>query len=354
MFYQESYKSMWYETNPELIEQVDYILGTLVGDILNRITVTYIADRADIHYELSKQILMYYVEANILKIRYAVRCPKCDNVLFMCDEDELFDKIERKPICINCEDNDYELSQDNICIIFERLKKSTTSQDEVNETLKKHGDIADTIGLDFSFFNQADSLGVDEIYDMFYKLNESAAAELNEMYQNVLMDTYNTTKEKGDRLENLVERMFEYGVHFKTSKQYRTSTNQLDVTVLAPFKVIIPTVLDFLSPFFICECKNEKEKPSNTYYHKLASILSNTGEKGAKVGIVISRLPCTSKCQQIAHDKYLKDNIVLINLVQEDLKQVIDKKINLLNLIAIKINAIVLDCNQQLKDNKLL
>ena len=354
MFYQESYKNMWYKNNPDLIEHIDYILGTLVGDILNRITVTYIADNVDIHYELAKQILMYYAETNVLNIRYAVTCPKCDNILFMCEEEELFDKMDAKPICINCEDNDYEITQENIFIIFERIKKSTTSQTEVNDTLRKHGDIGEVIDVNVPFFNQADSLDEDEIYNMFYKLNESAIEDLDIMYKNVLLDNYNTTKDKGDRLEDLVKRMFEYGTHFKASRKYRTPTNQLDVTVLTPFRMVIPTVFDFLSPFFICECKNEKEKPDNTYYHKLASILTNTGEIGAKVGIMISRLPCTSTCNLIAHDKYLKDNIVLINLVQEDLKQVIDKKINLLKLIAIKINAITLNSNQQLKDNELL
>lgn len=150
MFYQESYKNLWYEKSPELIDKFDYLLGTMVGDILDRITVSYISDKLDIHFELAKQILEFYEKCGILKKRYIVTCPKCENVLFICDEEEIFDKIQEKPICIMCEDNDYEIENENIFIAFKRLKKSTSSQKEVNETLKKHDFINDVTESKFS------------------------------------------------------------------------------------------------------------------------------------------------------------------------------------------------------------
>lgn len=42
MFYRESYNNLWYEKNPQIIEIFDHLLGTLVGDIVNRITVSFI------------------------------------------------------------------------------------------------------------------------------------------------------------------------------------------------------------------------------------------------------------------------------------------------------------------------
>ena len=354
MFYQESYKSMWFEKNPELIENIDYFLGTLSGDVLDRITVSFVADKLNIQSELAKQILFYYEQEGILKKRYILVCPNCDNVLCICEEDELFDKIDSKPICIECENNEYELENKDIFLAFKRMKKATSSHAEVNDTLKKHGDIKADVETQYSFFNMADSLSIDEIYDVFYNIDESAEKELNNLYEKVLLEIYDTKKEKGDRLENLVEQIFNYGSCFQVSKKYRTATNQLDVTVMSPVRLIKPTVLDFLTPFFICECKNEKEKPGNTYYHKLASIIETTGEKGAKLGVLISKLPCASTCNDIAHDKYLQNKIVLINIVPEELKLVIDKKINLLKLIEVKINAVTLNTNQQLKDYGLI
>lgn len=354
MFYQESYKSLWFEKNQILAEQMDYLLGTLSGDLVNRITVTYISDKLDIHLELAKQLLQYYEAEGILKRRYLVTCPKCDSVLFICDEDQLFNKIEENPFCIECECSNYNIGTENIFIIFERLKKSTSSQEEIKETLRKHGDIVYQTKSEFSFFNFADSLNEDEMFEIFYHLDESAIKKLNLMHQEILSEQYNTTKEKGDGLEILVQNVFELGSHFKTSRKFRTNTNQLDVTILCPIKFVIPSVFDVLSPYFICECKNEKETPGNTYYHKLASILTNMGEHGAKLAILVSRYPCASTCKSIAHDKYLHDNIVIINITLDDLKKVIDKKINLLKLISIKINAITINSEQQLKDNGLI
>lgn len=59
MFYRESYNNLWYEKNPQIIEIFDHLLGTLVGDIVNRITVSFIAEKTRMQYEMAKQIVIY-------------------------------------------------------------------------------------------------------------------------------------------------------------------------------------------------------------------------------------------------------------------------------------------------------
>ena len=70
MFYRESYNNLWYEKNPQIIEIFDHLLGTLVGDIVNRITVSFIAEKTGMQYEMAKQIVIYYRDVGILKERY--------------------------------------------------------------------------------------------------------------------------------------------------------------------------------------------------------------------------------------------------------------------------------------------
>ena len=130
MFYRESYNNLWYEKNPQIIEIFDHLLGTLVGDIVNRITVSFIAEKTGMQYEMAKQIVIYYRDVGILKERYVVLCPKRRDILFISDKEDLLEKIQKKPICFECENNDYgQISMSNVFLVYERVKKSTTSQE---------------------------------------------------------------------------------------------------------------------------------------------------------------------------------------------------------------------------------
>lgn len=95
MFYRESYNNLWYEKNPQIIEIFDHLLGTLVGDIVNRITVSFIAEKTGMQYEMAKQIVIYYKDVGILKERYVVLCPKCGDILFISDKEDLLEKIQK-------------------------------------------------------------------------------------------------------------------------------------------------------------------------------------------------------------------------------------------------------------------
>lgn len=96
MFYRESYNNLWYEKNPQIIEIFDHLLGTLVGDIVNRITVSFIAEKTRMQYEMAKQIVIYYRDVGILKERYVVLCPKRGDILFISDKEDLLEKIQKK------------------------------------------------------------------------------------------------------------------------------------------------------------------------------------------------------------------------------------------------------------------
>ena len=183
MFYRESYNNLWYEKNPQIIEIFDHLLGTLVGDIVNRITVSFIAEKTGMQYEMAKQIVIYYRDVGILKERYVVLCPKRGDILFISDKEDLLEKIQKKPIYFECENNDYgQISMSNVFLVYERVKKSTTSQEEVNETLIKFGDIL-RVKKDDSFFDKADSLqsNTEELYELYYIPSESAYANFADL-----------------------------------------------------------------------------------------------------------------------------------------------------------------------------
>lgn len=349
MFYQESYNCTMYKTNGELVEKFDYFIANLIGDEANKITVSLIEEKLNIQRIIAKNLLLYFEKCNILKRMYAITCPneECECVLKIVPAEKIIEAVDEicsMEWCFNCEKKVEQITEENIFILFERCKKSTASQEEIEKTLDKYG--YNTVSEKANFFSKADSLEINDIYECYYRPDESAKKKLQTLYNNLGAE-YTTTTEKGNVLENLVEEMFSLVKCFKVSKAYRTSTNQLDVTVKPLITICKPSVLDLLSPYFICECKNEKEIPGNTYYHKLYSILSSTE---GKVGILFSINSCAHTCNTIAREKYLLDNIVLINITKMDLSKIISDKLNIFEVIKEKIDAVTLNSTSGLRE----
>jgi hypothetical protein len=127
--------------------------------------------------------------------------------------------------------------------------------------------------------------------------------------------------------------------YVRATNDIKTETNQFDCTALCGFKTGYLSVFDYLSPYFIIECKNEpKKKPDNTYCNKLLSIM-DTNE--AQFGIVFGRMDATEPCFNIAREHYLKHSEsrrqqIIITCSDKDLKYLIDKKVNLLKYMEYK------------------
>ena len=111
-------------------------------------------------------------------------------------------------------------------------------------------------------------------------------------------------------------------------------------------------ILDVIGGRFFIECKNESGTPRGEYMSKLHSIISNTnsGEKGRciKFGIIISKEKGPSTFKKLAVKFYLKDGIVIISICGDELKNLFEKKGNLLDLIERKANEIMMDSTTDL------
>lgn len=354
MFYLESYSCTMYKNNPEIVEKFDFFIGTLFGDVTEKITPSLVVNKLKIHFEVAKQLLYYYESKNILKRLYAIMCPneECRHVLKIVSKEELESELEdlkNIDFCYECNNNFAPIKDTDIAILFKRVKLNTVSQDEVNETLIKHNVIEKELKQN-DFFIKADSLSIEDAFSSFYYLSESAKSNFLSRIEDITSDKiYDSNTEKGNELEKLCFDLLSAVKIFEVSRQYRTTTNQLDITVKLPIRFTMPTVLDDLGPYFICECKNEKKVSGNTYFHKLYSILEGTD---GKVGILFSVSACAKTCKQIAHDKYLLSNkkIKLINITKNDLKQAVESDINLLELIKEKIDALTLNAEHGLRD----
>lgn len=354
MFYQESYSCTIYRNNPEIVEKFDFFIGTLIGDVAEKITPSLIVNKLHIHFEIAKQLLYFYESKNILKRLYVIMCPneECRHILKISTKEELTSELEELrniAFCYECNNEISEIKDTDIAILFKRIKMCTTTQDEVNATLIKYNVIEEEV-KNKDFFIKADSLSVDDAFSSYYYLDESAKDDFLNRIKEIKSDkVYDSTTDKGNALEEICFDLLSKVSVFEVSREYRTPTNQLDVTVKSLIRFAIPSVLDELSPYFICECKNEKKISGNTYFHKLYSILDGTD---GKVGILFSVLPCARTCKQIAHDKYLLSNkkIKLINITRSDLKNIVENDINILDLIKEKIDALTLFAEQGLKE----
>lgn len=155
-------------------------------------------------------------------------------------------------------------------------------------------------------------------------------ARLTSSFENLDAHYPNPTA-KGAALDNFMKELFEVINLFTVSTKLRNQTNQIDCTVKNQI-IIRHSVLDLLGDYFIMECKNESKKvPNNTYFKKLES---NMLKYGCKFGIIVSRntwaLP---ECKLLAWESYLKHNIIIINLCDDDFKNIIYHKANLLDVI---------------------
>ena len=173
--------------------------------------------------------------------------------------------------------------------------------------------------------------------------------KLKSMYKSIKKRS-GTTKKIGDTLEGLTEYLFNLCSIFKAAG-IRTSTNQIDCCVRNQMYLKYG-ILDVIGGRFFIECKNESGTPRGEYMSKLHSIISNTnsGEKGRciKFGIIISKEKGPSTFKKLAVKFYLKDGIVIISICGDELKNLFEKKGNLLDLIERKANEIMMDSTTDL------
>ena len=329
--------------NSNFVEDFDYWLATLPRNRQKNITASMIAAKFDVKYSLAELILKYAEQQKILEHYYLVKCPECDDTLLIITENAVAEILSAPIYCSECE-RDENITTDDIYIAYKVIQQPDVTEEQlyhaIEQKLIKKGYITEN-------FINADSLSnnIDKLYDEFYNPSESAYDNLKILRKKLDLDYEKNTTAKGRSLETLVCTLFNEIKGVSCTTDIKTETNQFDCTIFCSIKTLRLSIFDYLSPYFIIECKNElNDKPNNNYCNKLLSIME-TNE--AQVGIIWGRLDATSPCFTISKDHYLIHknsgrHQIIVTFCDTDLDNLIDKKINLLKYLEIKIAGITL------------
>lgn len=337
MFYKQFLKII-NVLNENFVNDFDYWLATLPDSKEDNITISFISSYFSVPYSSASVIVKFALSEGILGHYYLVCCPneECEMPLKKIEKNEATNIVGSNLFCSNCFE-EYEITANNIYNVYRRLTKPLVSESEIEIEILKRLNLNDKPRN----FNLADSLAQDEeiLYKTYYNPDESAYNILKNM-QTALDGNYNNTTEKGNALEVLSLELFKNIKNVTGTNKLKTYTNQFDCTVSVPFSVkSIPSIFDYLQPYFIVECKNESVTPSNTYFHKLSNIMS-TNE--AKIGIVISRKKASREDWDISYQQYLLNRNsgktkIMLSLCDEDLNLLIQNKLNLLEYLHFKL-----------------
>lgn len=328
--------------NKKVVEEFDYWLTTLPRNNSQHIRVSTISSILDVQYSIAEILVQFAYKKGILKQTYLIICPnrECELPYETIDSaDDMIEILGQERYCHNCE-NTFIVTEQNVIIEYKRIYLPDVSEDELREAILKR--IGLSMGQEvLGNFCNADSLqnNLPGIYTLYYSPDESAYIEMEAMKQG-LDGPFKCTKEKGDVLERLALYLFKQIRYVTGTNEIRTYTNQLDCTMKFPLSSsMFPTVLRYMTPYFIIECKNEDSGPSNTYFHKISSIMAGSN---AILGIVVSRHSPGQPARDVAREAYLENKGTyqeryLISLSDADLDKLIDERKNLLEYIDWKI-----------------
>lgn len=334
--------------NPDFVESFDYWLATLPTNRQENITASVVASRVGTSWSMAETILSYAEKVGILESYYIVVCPNddCNSYLDVISKNEIATVLMEQQYCEDC-DEYYQITLENIYTAYKIVKSPDVTEAEIEKAIN---DRLNQCESTVANFQKADSLINDKstIYEAFYNPDESAYEKFKEMRANLDKDYGKNTTAKGNSLEELVLEIFKQIKFIKGTNEIRTKTNQFDCTVFSSMDTMFPSIFNLLYPYFIIECKNEPEKtPGNTYFNKLLAII---GSNDAKIGIVVARKAPASTCDIIAREHYLetkRTNKVeyLLSMHKDDLKYLIDDRVNLLEYLEFKINKLTLNSN---------
>lgn len=171
--------------------------------------------------------------------------------------------------------------------------------------------------------------------------------ELDIAFRKIKTKQRNTTAQGGS-LEDFICQLFSKATCFKCTP-IKTSTNQIDCYV----RVIFANYLPFLGERVIIECKNEKKKPNNTYFLKLAGIIDNINDsekKIIKLGIIAAIKKPTITIRDLATLRYARDSVVLACIDYDDLENLIRNRGNLIELLEMKRDEVITTSRTKLQD----
>ncbi len=323
-----------------IIEQYDAWLYNLPKREDDRISIGKTSNELNIEFSIAKNILEDSVELDILEHRYAINCPECGHAIEIVPIEELYDKIAIINSCDACETEDIQITDADIQILYKKIdnNKSESRRNE-RKNIKK--------------FTNTDTLKGfidDEIInpnDIFFKPTEEEKSKMIDLFERIGEEANNTT-DFGNQLRNFIEYVLRIVKIFEAAN-IRTKTNELDCLVKNKLYFATPYFINELGSLIIVECKNEKSKPNNTYFHKLQG---NLKLYKSNCGIIIAINDPTKAALQVANSNYLIDNTIIVAINYEELKKIVYNNLNFLDLLENKITMLKTNATTYLGDNK--
>lgn len=339
MFYKQ-FLEITDKLNPEFVSNFDYWLATLPTNCQENITASVVSRRMEVSYSQAEAILSYAEKKGILEKYYLVTCPNdnCNSYLAIISKDEIAMTLMVPQYCEEC-DEYQKITIEDIFAAYKVILHPDVPENEIAKEIEKRLNQGKKLNVNFS---QADSLLNDKItlYEAFYNPSESAYDRFIDLRSKLDLDYGKNTTAKGNALEVLVLAIFNEIKGVKGTNDIKTETNQFDCTCLSGINTVFLSVFTYMFPYFIIECKNEPEKsPNNTYCNKLLSIMDTNA---SQLGIVVGRIDATSTCFTISREHYLihlqsKKQRIILTFSDNDLKYLIDDRVNLLQYLEFKI-----------------
>ena len=337
----------------EAIEKIDKYFAFLPNRSEEVITISNVANRLELDYSIVAVMFKYIYELGIIDKVYIVICPECGRTVLISSQKELMDKIKELNYCIKCRKEIF-IECEDIIVGYKVIKQpEIDSADIVKETSKLFKN-------DYSDFNDEDVLKKmfeehkENPHDFFYNPSEAVFKRFKEKFEALDIDYGESTTAQGKALEGLICDIFNACIGMTATTIIRTPTNQIDCTVRNDYCIPL-TVYKELGSLVKIECKNEpNDKPGNTYYRKLHSIIKGSkNDKEQIVGIIVSRLKPATTCNILAREFFLQDRIIIVNICDEDLKRIIFDKSNLLDVLQEKIQTIKTNISTDPEKHKL-
>lgn len=327
--------------NDDQIQSLETYFSNLIGGAAKNITVSKLSKALNISPQVASGVLTKCKEVGIVNVFYTIRCPECGMLIKKVDS---IADIPSEPFeCYGCNE-EIEAEPSDIELVYALEDDSVFTEGQQEELDLSARAVVPEDSMESIFL-------AGNINEYLFHPTDEQYKKLSDMYQSVKNGS-GTTTNIGNKLEDLTEYLFNLCPVFKAAG-VRTATNQIDCCVRNKMYLKYG-ILDIIGGRFFIECKNESESPKGGYMSKLHSIISNTnsGGKGRciKFGIIISKKKGPKTFKALAVKYYLLNGVVIIAICGTELKELFDKKGNLLDLIERKANEIMLDSTTDLKE----
>lgn len=327
------------------IESFDCYLAKLSPAGKKIITAHKLSLATEIDYKECIRFLVKCVDIGFVIKRYTLCCPDCGGPIRVFNVlDEVFTSQEE--YCPRC-DKVFQFDDTNLSanteVTFSIIGDSSPfadgqqlfepTLDDVRQAVAPADDLCRAIQYHLIS------------YDELFSPTDSDYSRLKEELSRV-KSPQTTTTGTGATLEDFCADLFGLCKIFKAATDFKTKTNQID-TFVRVTSYIPEGLFGIACNYYVIECKNEAITPKGEYLSKLHSILHTMD---GKLGIIVSKKPAPNTYPILAHDYYLTDRICFIWFNLNELEDLIDRKVNLLELIDVKIAEIKTNCRRRFSE----